>query len=107
MPEALQWRGDARTAVLTSPSFDIFMLETVMILAVGGTLVMGDAEDGRSPAAMADFLREGDVDCLQVTPTRLRLLYADPAAAERAMAGLHTLVVGGEAFPAELLERLP
>lgn len=106
MPEALQWRGDARTAVLTSPSFDIFMLETVMILAVGGTLVMGDAEDGRSPAAMADFLREGDVDCLQVTPTRLRLLYADPAAAERAMAGLHTLVVGGEAFPAELLERL-
>lgn len=106
MPEALGWRDAARVGCLTTPSFDIYVLETLLTLVRGGTVVIADAGEVRTPGAIAAFVRDHDVDYLQMTPSRLRLLHADPTAAATALACVDKLFVGGEAFPEDLLEGL-
>ncbi|WP_221308354.1 non-ribosomal peptide synthetase/type I polyketide synthase [Nocardiopsis mwathae] len=106
MPRALGWEGSATVACLTTPSFDIHILETLMTLVTGGTVAMADDGQARTPAAIAEFAAANGVDRLQMTPSRLRMLCADPGAARTALGPLETLVVGGEAFPEDLLPDL-
>ncbi|MFE2752616.1 amino acid adenylation domain-containing protein [Actinosynnema sp. NPDC059335] len=106
MPEALGWAEHRAVGCLTTPSFDIFLLETLLTLAKGGTVVVAGEAEVRTPADIAEFVVANGVQYLQMTPTRLRLLFADPAAAHRALARLDKLIVGGEAFPEDLLPRL-
>lgn len=106
MPEALGWAERKAVGCLTTPSFDIFLLETLLTLAKGGTVVVAGESEVRTPADIAAFVTANGVEYLQMTPTRLRLLFADPEAARRVLARLDKLVVGGEAFPEDLLPRL-
>ncbi|WP_172844397.1 non-ribosomal peptide synthetase/type I polyketide synthase [Tumebacillus algifaecis] len=106
MAQALDWPAGQRTACLTTPSFDIFLLETLLCLAQGGCIVLADESDMANPASILRLVREGRVECLQMTPTRLRLLCADQEAAKETLAALHMLIVGGEAFPVHLLPLL-
>ncbi|TCP55919.1 amino acid adenylation domain-containing protein [Tumebacillus sp. BK434] len=106
MAEALDWTPGARTACLTTPSFDIFLLETLLCLAQGGCIVLADDSDMANPASVLRLVQEGRVEALQVTPTRLRLLCADASIAHEILSGVSTLIVGGEAFPAQLLPLL-
>ncbi|QQQ73927.1 amino acid adenylation domain-containing protein [Saccharothrix sp. 6-C] len=106
MPAALGWAEHKAVGCLTTPSFDIFLLETLLTLAKGGTVVVAGESEVRTPADIADFVAANDVEYLQMTPTRLRLLFADPEAARRALARLDKLIVGGEGFPEDLLPRL-
>ncbi|MFH8362987.1 amino acid adenylation domain-containing protein [Streptomyces anulatus] len=106
MPRALDWEENATVACLTTPSFDIHLLETLMTLVTGGTVAVADEKDTHTPAAIAEFVVTNGVRCLQMTPSRLRMLVADPEAARTALEPLEKLVVGGEAFPADLLPDL-
>lgn len=106
MPDALRWAENSAVACLTTPSFDIYVLETLLTLVTGGTVVVAEEDDARTPASIAEFVAGNGVEYLQMTPTRLRLLFTDPDAASRALGSLRTLVVGGEAFPENLLADL-
>ncbi|WP_051712284.1 hybrid non-ribosomal peptide synthetase/type I polyketide synthase [Spirillospora albida] len=106
MPEALRWGPNKAVACLTTPSFDIHLLETLLTLVRGGTVVVAEEKDARTPADIADFVTRGGVEYMQMTPTRLRLLCTDPQAAARALKPLKKLIVGGEAFPENLLPEL-
>lgn len=106
MPEALGWQQNKAVACLTTPSFDIYLLETLLTLAEGGTVVVAEDEDARTPASIAEFITGNGIDYLQMTPTRLRLLLTDPDAAAAALEPLEKLFVGGEAFPENLLAEL-
>jgi len=91
---------------VTAYSFDISILELLCPLAQGFTVVIGDhqrhAEPGHSFAAL--MARHG-VTHLQCTPSLLRMYMELPEFCE-ALAGLELLMVGGEACPAPLVERL-
>ncbi|OLF10153.1 non-ribosomal peptide synthetase [Actinophytocola xinjiangensis] len=106
LPGELGWEQNRAVACLTTPSFDIFLLETLLTLVTGGTVVLADETRVRTPAGIAEFVTQGRVDYLQVTPSRLRLLFADPSAADTALSQLDKLVVGGEGFPQDLLPAL-
>lgn len=106
MPDALRWSENKAVACLTTPSFDIHLLETLLTLVKGGTVVVAEEEDVRTPASIAEFLVRGGVDYVQLTPTRLRLLHTDHDAAVKALGSLEKLIVGGEAFPGDLLADL-
>ncbi|WP_234305892.1 non-ribosomal peptide synthetase/type I polyketide synthase [Nocardiopsis alba] len=106
MPKALDWEENVTTACLTTPSFDIHLLETLMTLVTGGTVAMAGEGEARTPAEIAEFVAANGVAYMQMTPSRLRMLCADPDAARRALAPLERLVVGGEAFPEDLLPDL-
>ncbi|MBO7942022.1 amino acid adenylation domain-containing protein, partial [Streptomyces sp. S9] len=91
---------------VTAYSFDISILELLCPLAQGFTVIIGDhqrhAEPGHSFAAL---MARYDVTHLQCTPSLLRMYMELPEFCD-ALAGLQLLMVGGEACPAPLVERL-
>ncbi len=64
------------------------------------------AEEVEEAVTIAEQIRRHGVTHLQCTPTLAGMLAADPESLA-ALGSLHTLLLGGEALPPALLERLP
>lgn len=90
---------------LTTISFDIFVLETWVALALGKTIILASQEEQNSPKMLLELIKSHKVDILQVTPSRLRLMFKYNFALEY-LQNIHILLIGGEAFPEDLLENL-
>ncbi|MFE3194159.1 non-ribosomal peptide synthase/polyketide synthase [Nocardia sp. NPDC059240] len=90
----------ARTMHLASPSFDVAVLELLMAWSAGATMVIVPTEvyGGDELAAL---MHRYEVTHGVITPAAL----ASIDAARWPLPHLHTLVVGGEAFDRELIER--
>jgi len=89
---------------LTTISFDIFGLETLVPLTMGTPVVIGGRKEQLDAAAAARLLVQERVTIFQVTPSRLQLLLLEKEI-PNALESLHILLVGGEAFPKTLLEK--
>ena len=85
---------------VTSVSFDISVLELVWTLTRGCTVIVSKMDQADWSRALAHRPTH-----LQCTPTHARMLLADSAGREL-LAGLHHLIVGGEALTPTLATRL-
>uniref|UniRef100_E6PT23 Putative AMP-dependent synthetase / ligase n=1 Tax=mine drainage metagenome TaxID=410659 RepID=E6PT23_9ZZZZ len=94
-------RSDKLLAV-TTLSFDIAVLELLLPLAVGAQVVIADADTARDPYALRALLERSGCNVMQATPSTWRLLLD---AGWNAPPGFRALV-GGEALPPDLAERL-
>ncbi|MCS0603343.1 amino acid adenylation domain-containing protein, partial [Streptomyces sp. LP11] len=94
--------GDTLVAV-TTISFDIAALELWTPLISGATVVLADRDTVRDPAALAALVDAHRPAVMQATPSLWHALLADGTPA--ALVGTSVLV-GGEAVPADLAERL-
>ena len=90
---------------LTTVSFDIFVLEVFLTLMRGGTLVLTDEMTQRDPSRQISLIKEKHVNVLQATPSRLQLMLAVMTPQE-AFSTIDVLLVGGEALPKALLNKL-
>jgi non-ribosomal peptide synthetase-like protein len=79
-------------------AFDFSIEEVWPTFAAGATLVAGPTDHRRLGAGLNDFLIDQGITVLCCVPTLLATL-------ERDVPGLRTLLVGGEACPADLVER--
>ncbi|MEV6162484.1 Pls/PosA family non-ribosomal peptide synthetase [Streptomyces sp. NPDC052052] len=79
-------------------SFDFSIEEIWPTWAAGATVVAGPTGAGRLGAELADFLQERDVTVLYCVPTLL-------ATIPHELPRIRSVVVGGEACPASLVER--
>ncbi|HVK94787.1 MAG TPA: amino acid adenylation domain-containing protein [Noviherbaspirillum sp.] len=102
MPHAFGFNAGDRILGVTTVSFDIAGLELLGALSCGMTVVLASAEQTREPVLLLDLIEREKVNVLQMTPTRLRLLL-DVAPT---LPGLRTLLVGGEALPQTLADKL-
>ncbi len=103
MARALDWVPESRIACLTTVSFDIFILESLLCLSQGGCIVLADEKETVDPVSIARIIKEGQVDYLQMTPTRLQLLLSNERALADVLGEIKTLIIGGEPFPNQLL----
>jgi len=87
---------------LTTISFDIFGLETLLPLTCGTKVILGSEEEQLNTIRAAHTLGRQQVTLFQVTPSRLALWLSSPGGPE-SLEGVKYLLVGGEAFPAPLL----
>jgi len=90
---------------LTTLSFDILVLETLLPLVQGLKVVIAAEEQQKDPQLLAAKAAAECLNMIQLTPSALKLLidaHIDLACLEN----VETLMVGGERFPQELLERL-
>jgi amino acid adenylation domain-containing protein len=94
-----------RVLSLTTISFDIFGLETLAPLIAGASVVMGSKEEQLNPEAAGNVIARESISILQVTPSRLKMILDIPEAAVN-LKILKFLMVGGEAFPEPILERV-
>jgi tyrocidine synthetase-3 len=83
---------------LTTISFDIFFLETLLPLTRGLKVVIADENRQNDPRLLKKLITENRVNMVQVTPSRLQIL---PGLEE-----LEELIVGGEAFPIQLFKEI-
>ena len=90
----------ARDAVLavTSPSFDISVLELLLPLVQGGRVVLADRETASDGKRLAQLLESSGATMLQSTPSSWRLLMNAGWEGNPAL----TAIVGGEPLPPAL-----
>ncbi|MCP5049258.1 MAG: amino acid adenylation domain-containing protein, partial [bacterium] len=92
---------------LTTISFDIFVLETLLPLCRGLRVVMATVEQQRDSVQLSGVIEGQGIDMLQATPSRMQLLVQDSASARLScLERLTTIMIGGEAFPLKLLKDL-
>ncbi|TKT78148.1 non-ribosomal peptide synthetase [Aquamicrobium sp. LC103] len=93
--------GD-RMLALTTPAFDISILEMLWPLSVGATVVMYDQDLLLAPRRLTDILDEHGITHLQATPASWRMLLDSGWVGRPGLIGL----CGGEALDAQLAGRL-
>jgi len=90
---------------LTTISFDIFFLETLLPLTRGLKVVIAGEDQQKDPALLEQLILKHQVNMVQFTPSRLQLLL-NLRNNLQGLAGVEELMVGGEAFPTPLLEKV-
>ncbi|WP_164744561.1 AMP-binding protein, partial [Paenibacillus xylaniclasticus] len=89
----------------TTLSFDIFVLETIVPLSLGGTFVLTNEEQQKDAQLLGELIINRGVDMIQLTPSRLQALLENKTF-EQAMKQVREILVGGEALPPSLLTSL-
>lgn len=97
--------GKGAVLSLCNISFDAFLLESVVSLLNGQTIVLPDEYEQEDPAKLAELIRSYAVGFMATTPSRLTA-YLKNSRFAAAVSRLETIVCGGEAFPASLLKTL-
>ncbi|MEC0184782.1 non-ribosomal peptide synthetase [Paenibacillus peoriae] len=105
MREVIGFAANKTILSLTTISFDIFVLETILPLLGGMTVVLGDRHHQVDPEALGELITVHHIDMLQMTPSRLHMLLSHEEGS-RALQGVQEIMVGGEALPLRLLEAL-
>ncbi len=93
--------GDMLLAV-TTLSFDISVLELMLPLTVGATVLLASREQAADGFALRDLLQAHPVTALQATPSTWRLLFSAGWEGQGKLKAL----VGGEPLPADLATQL-
>jgi len=105
MTDILDFNENESVLSLTTFSFDIFGLETIVPLTAGTRVVIGTRSEQLDMEAAARTIDKKQVSILQVTPSGLSMFMANEETAE-VLKSLKYLLVGGEAFPPQLLEKV-
>lgn len=103
--DIIPFRESDRILSLTTISFDIFGLETILPLTKGAAVIIGSAEEQLDARLGALVMVREAVTIFQATPSRLQLFIQDPESGG-SLKRLNYLLVGGEVFPPVLLEKL-
>ncbi|AET61188.1 iturin a synthetase a [Paenibacillus terrae HPL-003] len=105
MREVIDFAADKTILSLTTISFDIFVLETILPLLGGMTVLLGDRHHQVDPQTLGELITAHHIDMLQMTPSRLQMLLSHEEGS-RALQGVQEIMVGGEALPPKLLKAL-
>ena len=92
-------REDSRVLQFASLNFDASVFEIVMALSAGSQLHLAMQESILPGSPLIKVLRDEKINVLTIPPSSLAVLPST------ALPDLHTLIVAGEACPAELLTR--
>ena len=97
--------GQGAVLSVCNVGFDAFMLESIVALLNGRTIVLPAEEELESPERLAALINGYAVGYFAMTPSRLSALLQNRAF-RSVMWKMESIVCGGEAFPAELLKKL-
>ncbi len=103
--KVIEFSRNKRIACLSTVSFDIFFLESIMALYKGLTVVLANSNEQQNPKLMANFIESNEIDMIQMTPSRMQLLINY----DKDLVCLHhvkEILIGGEQFPISLLRKL-
>ena len=89
----------------SSVAFDIFLVETLVALFSGKTIVLANEEEQKIPVFMKKLIETQKVDLMLATPSKLELLLAEEET-KLALRNIKIIQVGGEVFTSSLYERL-
>ena len=91
---------------ITTISFDIFVLETLMPLAIGMKVIIAGDNCRNDPKLVLDLIKENNIDMLQMTPLRMSMLIKGKDSGDLPFDNLKEIMIGGEAFSESLLNQV-
>jgi len=97
--DLIEFSTEKKLISLTTISFDIFVLESLLPLVIGMVIVIAD------PMTFANDLKDERVQMLQTTPSTMRLIINDERN-HKYLDSLTDIMLGGEVFPSQLLLQL-
>ena len=103
--EVIDFAPKKRIACLTTASFDIFLLESVMALNKDLDIVLANEDEQHNPKLLAKLIQANDVEMIQMTPSRMQLLYNYDNELS-CLKNIKEIMIGGEQFPINLLYAL-
>ncbi len=103
--EKIEFSAEKSILALTTISFDIFVLETLLSLLKGLKVVVADEAQQKDPRLLVEKIVNESVDLLQMTPSTLKLLSSGDIGLS-CLENVEALMVGGEAFPQDVFEGL-
>ena len=97
---------DAEGSVLCSTNtvFDCFIIETLIPLALGRSIVMADEEEMLLPWKLAKLMEDNKTEIIQMTPSRLQMCFANEAFCSAAK-HIRIALLGGEVLTESLRDR--
>ncbi len=90
---------------ITTMCFDIFVLETLLPLQKGLTIVIASEEEQTMPKKLNQLCLKYNVNIIQTTPSKFALLLADENELDY-VKNLSEIILGGETFPQKLLSQI-
>lgn len=105
MTDRIAFTAGKSIAAVTTFSFDIFVLETILPLTQGLVVFLASEEEQNQSSLLRNWLATHDIQMLQTTPSRFQLLLNEKEGAAE-LTGLSDIMVGGEPFANELLHQL-
>lgn len=89
---------------LTTLSFDIFLLETLLPLTKGMRVVIADEYQQLDAKLLEEVLIKENVDILQITPSRMQMMITSGLL--KGIKGLKEILIGGEEVPKYLINEI-
>jgi len=105
MTDIIGFREEESILCLTSMSFDIFGLETLLPLAAGMKIAVADEEEQRDATALSKVIEKEEISIMQITPSRMQMLLGSEDGC-RSLEKLRAILVGGEALSETLLKEM-
>jgi len=99
--EEIELRGKT-IASLTTFSFDIFFLETILPVLLGMKVVIAGPQEKGDPAVLPELIRKYGVNVIQATPSKIGVIANNPSC----LARLTDILVGGEPLMETLLQKI-
>ena len=86
-------------------SFDMFLCEALIPLLMGVTIHIATERQQTNQSIFAQYVKDHDIQILQTTPTRYRILTADKSNIDW-LKNLKCILLSGEPFPVELYHEI-
>ncbi|WP_251577028.1 non-ribosomal peptide synthetase [Paenibacillus sp. MER TA 81-3] len=90
---------------ITTISFDPIIVETLLSLIYGASIVMTNQMQQKDVNEIAKLIEEKNISVLQITPSRLQLLLKSEAN-KAYLSNLKKLIIGGESFTKSLFDTI-
>ncbi|WP_443659035.1 non-ribosomal peptide synthase/polyketide synthase [Clostridium algidicarnis] len=90
---------------ITTICFDIFGLETLVPLTQGLMVAIANSEEQIDGNKLGEFIKKNDIEIMQVTPSRLKILL-DNNIFKQSIESLKVLLIGGEQLNRSLVTKL-
>jgi amino acid adenylation domain-containing protein len=101
----IEFARNSTILALTTLSFDIFVLETLLPLIKGQKIVIADEECQRDSKLLSRLIMDNKIDMVQTTPSRIQLLMTGGGDRE-CFNVVKKIMIGGEAISPRLLADL-
>ncbi|WP_075342512.1 non-ribosomal peptide synthetase [Tenacibaculum agarivorans] len=96
---------DSTILCLTTISFDIFGLESLLPISKGLKMVLANEEEQFDATLLGKAIQNHGVNMLQMTPSRVELLLSE-SNSNAILDEVRCIMIGGEAFPEILLDKV-
>ncbi|WP_160670940.1 non-ribosomal peptide synthetase [Clostridium sp. C8-1-8] len=103
--DIIDFRSEKTILNLTTISFDIFVLESLLPLISGVKVVIADEEEQMDATLIDKLIVKNRIDMIQATPSRIKLLI-ESGSKLNCFRYLKEIMIGGEALQYELLKQI-